>query len=281
MLLPIFAAYFNDLMKNKVVIITGASSGIGEACALEFANKGASIVLAARNLDKLMAVADKIKKIGGSVLAVKCDVSVPLDCENLVKEAISKFGRIDTLINNAGISMRAVFNEMEVDVLKRVMDINFYGTVYCTKYALPYILKNKGSVVGVSSIAGYVGLPARTGYSASKFAMQGFLEALRTENLRNNLHVMIACPGFTASNIRNTALSSDGSVQGESPRDEQKMMSSEDVAQYIVKGVAKRKRTLVLTNQGKLVVFLSKWFPRFVEKQIFNHMAKEEDSPIK
>jgi short-subunit dehydrogenase len=142
-------------------------------------------------------------------------------------------------------------------------------------------LKNKGSVVGVSSIAGYVGLPARTGYSASKFAMQGFLEALRTENLRNSLHVMVACPGFTASNIRNTALSSDGSVQGESPRDEQKMMTSEEVAQHIVNGVEKRKRTLILTSQGKLVVFLSKWFPSFVEKQVFNHMAKEADSPIK
>ncbi len=268
-------------MKNKVVIITGASSGIGKACAIEFANRGANVVLAARNLDKLNAVADQIKKIGVAVLAVKCDVAVQSDCERLVMETISKFGSIDTLINNAGISMRAVFNDMEVDVLKRVMDINFYGTVYCTKYALPELLKNKGSVVGVSSIAGYVGLPARTGYSASKFAMQGFLEALRTENLKNNLHVMVACPGFTASNIRNTALSSDGSIQGESPRDEQKMMSSAEVAQYIVNGVAKRKRTLVLTTQGKLVVFLSKWFPRFVEKQVFNHMAKEADSPIK
>jgi short-subunit dehydrogenase len=268
-------------MKKKVVIITGASSGIGEACAIEFANKGASIVISARNMEKLTVVAAKIKKLGVEVLAVQCDVSVPLDCEHLVKQTISKFGRIDTLINNAGISMRAVFNDMDVDVLKKVMDINFYGTVYCTKYALPYLLKNKGSLVGVSSIAGYVGLPARTGYSASKFAMQGFLEALRTENLRNNLHVMVACPGFTASNIRNTALSSDGSVQGESPRNEQKMMTAEEVAQYIVKGVSQRKRTLVLTTQGKLVVFLSKWFPGFVEKQVFNHMAKEADSPIK
>jgi dehydrogenase/reductase SDR family protein 7B len=268
-------------MKNKIVIITGASSGIGEACAIEFANRGANIVITARNLDKLNAVAAKIKKIGVEVLVVKCDVSIQSECENMVKEAVSKFGRIDTLINNAGISMRAVFNVMDVDVLERVMNINFYGTVYCTKYALPYILKNKGSIVGVSSIAGYVGLPARTGYSASKFAMQGFLEALRTENLRNSLHVMVACPGFTASNIRNTALSSDGSVQGESPRDEQKMMTSEEVAQHIVNGVEKRKRTLILTSQGKLVVFLSKWFPRFVEKQVFNHMAKEVDSPIK
>ncbi len=268
-------------MKDKVVIITGASSGIGEACAIAFAYKGAKIVIAARNMDKLNAVSKKVKDIGGDALVVKCDVSVKEDCENLVKEALTKFGRIDTLINNAGISMRAVFNDMEVDVLEKVMNINFYGTVYCTKYALPHILKNKGSVVGVSSIAGYVGLPARTGYSASKFAMQGFLEALRTENLRTGLHVLIACPGFTASNIRNTALSSDGSVQGESPRNEQKMMTSEEVANYIVKGVEQRKRTLILTSQGKLVVFLSKFLPKFVSKQVFNHMAKENDSPIK
>lgn len=268
-------------MKNKVVIITGASSGIGEACAIKFANKGAIIVIAARNMGKLNAVAEIVKKIGVEVLAVKCDVAVKEDCENLVNQTIVKFGRIDTLINNAGISMRAIFNDMEVDVLERVMNVNFYGTVYCTKYSLPHILKNKGSVVGVSSIAGYVGLPARTGYSASKFAMQGFLEALRTENLKNDLHVMIACPGFTASNIRNTALSSDGSVQGESPRNEQKMMTSEEVADYIVKGVEQKKRTLILTSQGKLVVFLSKFLPKFVSKQVFNHMAKEADSPIK
>ncbi|PCI93897.1 MAG: short chain dehydrogenase [Flavobacteriales bacterium] len=268
-------------MKNKVVIITGASSGIGEACSLAFAAKGANIVVAARNIEKLNLVAEQIKKIGVEVLAVKCDVAIKEDCENLVNQTITKFGRIDTLINNAGISMRAIFNDMEVDVLEKVMNVNFYGTVYCTKYALPHILKSKGSVIGVSSIAGYVGLPARTGYSASKFAMQGFLEALRTENLKTGLHVMIACPGFTASNIRNTALSSDGSVQGETPRDEQKMMTSEEVANYIVKGVEQKKRTLILTSQGKLVVFLSKFLPKFVEKQVFNHMAKETDSPIK
>ncbi len=268
-------------MKNKIVIITGASSGIGEACALAFAAKGAKVVLAARNIDKLNGVAEKIQNKGTEVLAVKCDVSIKDDCKKLVEETIAKFGQVDVLINNAGISMRAIFNDMELNVLEKVMDINFYGTVYCTKYALPHLLKRKGSVVGVSSIAGYVGLPARTGYSASKFAMQGFLDALRTENLKTGLHVMVACPGFTASNIRNTALSSDGSAQGETPRDEGKMMSAEQVADYIVSGVERKKRTLVLTSQGKLVVFLSKFFPKFVEKQVFNHMAQEPDSPIK
>ena len=268
-------------MKNKVVIITGASSGIGEACAIAYANTGAKVVIAARTLEKLREVEAKIQKIGSEVLIVKCDVSIQEDCKNLTEQTVAKFGGIDILINNAGISMRAIFNDMELDVMEKIMGINFFGTIYCTKFALPHILKNKGSVVGVSSIAGYVGLPARTGYSASKYAMQGFLDALRTENLTKGLHVMVACPGFTASNIRNTALSKDGSAQSESPRDEGKMMTAEQVANYIVSGVEKKKRTLVLTSQGKLVVLLSKFFPKMVEKMIFNHMAKEPNSPIK
>jgi short-subunit dehydrogenase len=268
-------------MKNKVVIVTGASSGIGEACAKEFASRGANVVISARNTEKLEKVAEEIKKFGVDVLAIRCDVSVKADCENLIAKTISKFNRIDVLVNNAGISMRAIFNDMDLSVLEKVMNINFYGTVYCTKFALPHILKNKGSVVGVSSIAGYLGLPARTGYSASKYAMQGFLDALRTENLRTGLHVMVACPGFTASNIRNTALSADGSSQGETPRDESKMMTSEEVAKHIVDGVNKRKRTLVLTSEGKMAVFLGKLFPKFVEKKVFNKMAQEPNSPIK
>jgi short-subunit dehydrogenase len=160
------------------------------------------------------------------------------------------------------------------------MDINFWGTVYCTKYALPFLLKSKGSVVGISSIAGYKGLPARTGYSASKFAMQGFLESLRIENLKKDLHVLIACPGFTASNIRNTALAADGSQQGESPRDEGKMMQPNEVALALMRAIEKRKRTLTLTTQGKLLVFLNKFIPAQVDRMVFKQMAKEPDSPF-
>lgn len=268
-------------MKNKVIIITGASSGIGKACAEKFGAMGAKVVLAARNINNLNEAATQLQKLNIDLLAVQCDVSKKEDCEKLINETVSKYGKVDVLINNAGISMRALFNDTELSVIERVMNINFWGTVYCTKYALPYLLKSKGSVVGVSSIAGYLGLPARTGYSASKYAMQGFLDALRTENLKTGLHVMVACPGFTASNIRNTALSSDGSAQGESPRKEEKMMTAEEVANYIYKGVSSRKRTLVLTTEGKLAVFLGKLFPKFIEKQVFNKMAKEPDSPIK
>jgi short-subunit dehydrogenase len=267
-------------MKNKVVIITGASSGIGASCAREFGKRGSIVVLAARNNDRLQSVVSEIIESGGQAMAVVADVSKESDCKNLISTTISSYGKIDVLINNAGISMRAVLSQTDVSVIEKVMKINFFGTVYCTKHALNHILEQKGSVVGVSSIAGYKGLPARTGYSASKFAMQGFLESLRLENLQNNLHVLIACPGFTASNIRNTALNKDGVTQSESPRDEQKMMSSEQVAYRIYQSVTKRENTLILTLNGKLTVFLNKLFPKLVDRLVYNHLKKEPNSPF-
>ncbi len=268
-------------LKNKVVIITGASSGIGKACAMEFAKAGCKIVITGRNTKKLSEAATEIKsKHNADVLEVASDVSREDDCRKIISETMNRFGRIDILINNAGISMRALFNETDLSVIKQLMDINFWGTVYCTKFALPEILKNKGSVVGISSVAGYLGLPGRTGYSASKFAMHGFLGALRVENRKNNLHVMICCPGYTESNIRKTALNSSGKAQGDTPLDEQKLMSAETVAQHIVNGIKSRKRTIVLTAQGKISVLLGKFFPRWVDKMAYNTIAKEPDSPL-
>ena len=268
-------------MQNKVAIITGASSGIGLALAKEFAQRGARLVLAARSANKLKEVEEELSRQGTQVISVATDVSIEADCKNMVDMAVEKFGRIDILVNNAGLSMRALFKDVELSVLKQLMDVNFWGTVYCTKYALPYLLESKGSVTGISSIAGFIGLPARTGYSASKFAMHGFLETLRVENLKNGLHVLIAAPGFTASNIRKTALTNDGSQQGETPRKEEKMMSAEEVAGHVANAIKKRKATLILTFvEGKLTVWLKKWMPRTLEKLTFNHMAKEPDSPL-
>lgn len=192
-------------LRDKVVIVTGASSGIGLATAKAFAKEGAKLVLAARSVDNLLEIANELISFT-QVLAVKTDVSLENDCKNLIEQTIEKFGTIDILVNNAGISMRAMFKDLDLSILKRSMDVNFWGTVYCTKYAIPYLLASKGSVVGVISIAGFKGLPARTGYSSSKFAINGFLDALRVEHLYDGLHVMTFAPGYTASNVRFSAM---------------------------------------------------------------------------
>ncbi len=265
--------------KGKTVVITGASSGIGKSLAFEFASLGANVVLGARSFE---ALTDICSSIGADkALAVECDVVSPDDCKKLIDGAIAKFGAIDILICNAGISMRAMFDDADLAVLHKLMDVNFWGTVNCCKYALPYIQKSKGSIVGVSSVAGLHGLPARTGYSASKYAMTGFLETLRIENLKKGVHVMIAMPGFTASNVRFTALTADGTPQGASPREEGKMMTSEEVATIIAKGVYKRKRISLMEFQGRATFIIKKFFPKLLDKLFFNHMQKEESSPLK
>ena len=267
-------------MKDKVVIITGATSGIGKALAYEYGAHGAKLVLGARNYEKLDEIKKDLTSKNIEVLVCQADVSKESDCKNLILTATENFNRIDILINNAGISMRALFINTDLDVIRKLMQVNFWGTVYCTKFALPYLLKSKGSIVGISSIAGIKGLPARTGYSASKFAMNGFMESLRTENLKNRLHVLVAHPGFTASNIRNTALTGDGTLQGETPRNEDKMMSAEEVAHHIFMAVQKRKNKLILTTEGKLVSLISKFFPKMLENMVYNNLAKEPDSPF-
>ena len=267
-------------MKDKLVIVTGASSGIGKACAEKFAQKGANVVLAARSKEKLVEIKKYLLTYRVEVLIVVTDVAKEEDCKELINQALIKFGRIDVLINNAGISMRAAFKDLDVSVIKRVMDVNFFGTVYCTRYAIDSLIKNKGSVVGMSSIMGYKGFPGRTGYSSSKFAMHGFLESIRIENIKNGLHVLIACPGYTASNIRTSALIADGSSQGETPREEKKMMQPEEVAVHIVNAVINRKDRLTLTFTGKLAVFLNKFFPKCLDRLIYNYISKEPDSPF-
>jgi short-subunit dehydrogenase len=267
-------------MKNKVVVITGGSSGIGKALAEVFGKQGSKIAITGRDNKALQETGTELKNKGIDVFTFQADVSKEADNQAMAEAVIKHFGKIDVLINNAGISMRALFEDLDTEVIRKVMDINFYGAVYATKACLPSIKANKGSIVGISSIAGYRGLPARTGYSASKFALQGFLEALRTELLYTGVHVLIACPGFTASAIRQRALSKDGSAQGESPRDESQMMTAEECATHIYNSVVNRNKILTLTTQGKLTVFLNKWFPSFMDKMVFNAMAKEPDSPL-
>ncbi|WP_426061585.1 SDR family oxidoreductase [Hymenobacter sp. B1770] len=263
-------------MPSPIVLITGGTSGIGRACALAFGRAGYQVAFTGRDEAKLTDTAQALAAAGIVQLAVQADVGDEAAAERAIQETVARFGGLNVLINNAGISMRARFQDAELDVIKRLMQTNFFGTVFTTKFALPHLLASKGSIVGISSIAGFRGLPGRTGYSASKFAMNGFLEALRTELLDQGVHVLTAAPGFTSSSIRQVALAADGSAQGESPRDEGAMMSSEAVAAEILKAVQQRRRSLVLTGQGKFTVFMNKLMPGLMDKLVLNHFRKEE-----
>jgi len=253
-------SYFSD----KVVVVTGGTDGIGKALVDELLQSGARVATCGRDHDKLYRLQSTYPS---SPLHTKItDVSSENECRRFIETTIKVFGGIDVLINNAGISMRALLQDSTMEVLRKVMDINFFGAVYCTHFALNSLIERKGIIVGVSSIAGYRGLPGRSGYSASKFALQGWLEAIRTELIDSGVHVMWVCPGFTTSNIRNAALNNKGESQGESPLDESKLMSAEECARIILHAIEKKKRTVIMTFTGKRTVLLNKFFPGFTDK---------------
>ncbi|MBV9963632.1 MAG: SDR family oxidoreductase [Parafilimonas sp.] len=258
---------------DKVIIVTGGTDGIGRALVDRLMEQGAKVVTCGRNYDKLYQL--QTMYAGKTLLAISADVSKESDCQKLVQQAINTFGTIHVLINNAGISMRALFSETSLETLHRLMDTNFWGAVYCAKYALPYITINKGTITGISSVAGYRGLPGRSGYSASKFALQGWMEAIRTELLDSGVNVMWVCPGFTKSNIRNAALNKDVEPQGESPLDENNLMSAKDCAQYILKAIEKRRRSLILTSQGKETILLNRFMPELADKMVHKFFFKK------
>jgi short-subunit dehydrogenase len=263
----------SDYFKNKVVVVTGGTEGIGKALVSALIDQGAKVATCGRNHDKLYQLQREFP--AANLHTMVTDVSSENDCRRFMETTVKVFGGIDILINNAGVSMRALLKETDVDVIRKVMDINFYGTVYCTKYGLESIIARKGTIVGVSSIAGYRGLPGRSGYSASKFAVQGWLEAIKTELMADGVHVMWVCPGFTTSNIRNAALNKEGTSHGETPMDENKMMSAAECAGHILKAIRKKRRTLVLTFTGKRTVFMQKFFPKLADKLVFRFFFKD------
>lgn len=254
----------SDFFKNKVVAITGGSDGIGRALIESLLPMGAKIATCARNQDKLYDL--QLRHSTSPLHCIVADVSNYNDCKLFIDSTIKQFGGIDILINNAGISMRSLLKDAELDVFKKVMDINYFGMVYCTKLALDSIIERKGTIVGMSSIAGYRGLPGRSGYSASKFAVNGWLESIRVELMDDGVNVMWVSPGYTRSNIRNAALNNKGQSQGETPLNEAELMSPEDCANHIIKAIIKRKRTLILTFKGKQTVFINKLFPSLADK---------------
>jgi len=254
-------------MKDNVVIITGASKGIGAELARQLAAKGARLVLAARNEKELEAVADACRKAGASVVTVKADVSVERDCQAIVAGALIAFGRIDTLVNNAGVSMWARFEDIEdVSVLERIMRVNYMGAVYCTRHALPHLRESRGRIVGISSLAGRTGVPTRTGYAASKHAMTGFFDSLRIELAGSGVTVTMVYPGFVSTGIRENATGPDGKPIRVSPVREGEVMSVEDCARRIVRAIGRRERDVVMTARGRMGLWLKLFAPGLVDR---------------
>ena len=254
-------------MKDAVIVITGASKGIGAELARQLAAKGAKLVLAARNDAELQAVAGVCRNLGASVITVRADVAVEHDCQTIMNGAVLAFGRIDVLVNNAGATMWARFEDIEdVEVLARIMQVNYMGAVYCTRHALPHLRESRGLIVGISSLAGKVGVPTRTGYSASKHAMTGFFDSLRIELADSGVDVTMIYPGFVATGIRENATGPDGKPILVSPVKEGDVMRVEDCVARIVKAIERREREVVMTARGKLGQWLRLVAPGLVDR---------------
>ncbi|MFH1435055.1 MAG: SDR family oxidoreductase [Pseudomonadota bacterium] len=239
--------------KENAVIVTGASAGIGRELALQLADRGAWLSLAARDAEKLGQVAAACReRAGAQALAIPTDVADRAQCKNLIEKTAAEYGRIDTLVNNAGITMWARFDELrDLDVLEKIMQVNYFGSVYCTHFALPFLKKSKGRLVGVSSLAGRTGVPTRSGYAASKHAMAGFFDTLRIELAEDGVTVTMIYPGFVSTEVRKRASGADGRPLGESPVRESEVMTAGTCARLTLRAVGLRKRELVMTARGK------------------------------
>ena len=255
-----------DFSEN-VVILTGASTGIGEALAHALAERGAWLVLAARNAQKLETVAAECRARGGRSLVVATDVTDEVECRELVEHAVAEYGRVDTLINNAGLSMWMKLEDVEdLSTIEYLMRVNFFGSMYCTYYALPYLKQTKGRIVAVASVAARTGIPTRTGYSASKHAMVGFFESLRIEVEDDGISVTIAFPDFVASGMHTRSLGADGKPLGHNPLQVDKLMTSEECAGLIIDGTAARKRQIVMSNRSRFGQWLKLIAPGKVDQ---------------
>lgn len=253
--------------KDSVVIITGASSGIGKAMALQLAEQGARLALAARSADRLEQVAAECRAKGAEAVSIPTDVTDPEQCRRLVEQASAGFGRIDMLVNNAGTTMWARFDEIgDLSIYEKVMRTNYLGSVYCTYYALPCLKESRGRIVAVSSLSGKAGVPARSGYAASKHAMVGFFDSLRVELAGSGVSVTIAYPDFVATGVQGRGFGPDGKPLGRVPLQMDKVMSPETCARIILNAAARRKREEIMSIRGKFGQWLKLIAPGLVDR---------------
>lgn len=264
-------------LADHVVVITGASEGIGAELARQIADQGAWLALGARRAHELDLVAQDCIARGGRAIVVPTDVTEPEQCAHLAHRAIEAYGKIDVLINNAGVGAHFKFADAtDLSVFERVMRVNYLGSVYATHAALPALVKSRGRIVAISSLAGKTGVPYRSAYSASKFAMHGFFEALRIELESTGITVTIACPGFVHTEIRKHALGSDGAPLGAGPRVDHDAMALDECARQIVHAIDRRQRELVMTTRAKLGVVMKAVAPGVIDKLAAREMAGDE-----
>ena len=265
----------NEAFRENVVVLTGASSGIGRALALQLADQGAWLALAARDSQRLEEVSQECRQRGGRSFCIQTDVAEQTQCQRLIARCVNEYGRIDTLINNAGITMWARFEELQtLEPLEKIMQVNFFGSVYCTYAALPYLKRTHGRIAAISSMTGKTGVPTRSGYAASKHAMVGFFDSLRIEIAQYGVSVIIVYPDFVATETRKHAFGPDGQPLGHSPVQESKVMSAEECARITLQAVAKRKREEIMSLRGKIGQYIRPFAPGLIDRMALRAIEK-------
>ena len=261
--------------KNKVVVITGATGGMGRALCRQFGRAGAKIALLDLHRETLEAFAQELNQTGIQTLVLECNVTDERVCQIAMQKIVETFGGVDVLINNAGITQRSAFEKTQIGVFRKVMEVNFFGALHCTKAALPALIKNQGMIIVMSSIAGFSPLYGRSGYSASKYALHGLFESLRAELKAKGVRVMMVCPGFTATDIEKNALDGDGRPTTHPRSTTGKIATPEEVAEAIYHAALRNKRLLVLSTMGKLAYLVSRFFPAYYERIMANRLRRE------
>lgn len=264
-----------SVWRGQVVVLTGASLGIGAETARMLAAAGARLVLAARDEARLQEVADTCRRHGADVEVVPCDVTVEADCRALITRALARFGRLDTLICNAGQAMWARAEDVtDWSVFERLVRVNYLGAAYCALAALPHLRASKGRLVAVSSLAGKTGVPMRTGYAAAKAALNGFFESLRIELLGSGVSVTIVCPGFVGTGSRARNLGPDGEPLGRSPVNEAAMMPVGECVRQLLDAAEHRDRELVMSARARFGMWLKLLFPSLVDRMAARAMQR-------
>lgn len=241
---------------DKVALVTGGTSGIGRATAERLASLGAKVAIVGRNQTSLAEIVGNIAKTGGQALAVTCDVTQSAEVDQAVRRTVEHFGKLDIMLSSAGLSLRAYFEATCLEAFEQVMRVNFFGTLYATHFALPHIVRSKGSLVALSSLTGKRGIPSYALYGASKFAIQGLYEALRLEVARHGVHVGVVSPAFVATPLRVNVLGADGKPWPEPPPPPFKIWPVEKCVDHIIRLIAKRKAEAVLPWRAKPLLLI-------------------------